>query len=190
MKLIVVLVSGSLVLASCGRDDATSDAVPEAEHRLAVMLCANLRDKTNALVDVVNDSVVNIHDLDEIERADNIRAGYVAARAVLDEWEQSLDTLELPDDVPEAEALRDELLASVDAGRAELADEEPAFENALASIPDDEVRGAVGIWQNTIEKVMSVTEPRIEAYDRIDLQRAFLDEPSCRHVVQPFRLDD
>jgi hypothetical protein len=107
---------------------------------------------------------------------------------VLDEWAVSLAALDLPP-VPEAERLRTELLDSIPAGHAELADEVAAFEGPLSTIPDGEVRGAVGAWQNTIEKVMSVTEPRIERYERVELQRAFLDEPSCRNVVQPFRID-
>jgi hypothetical protein len=167
----------------------SSDDAARADAELAMVLCANLRQKTNALVDVVNDSVARIHEFDEEERSARIRDGYVAAGEALDDWEATLTDLDLPG-VAEAEALRAELLDSVEAGRDEISAEAPTFDGPLATIPDDEVRGAVGVWQNSIEKVMSVTEPRIERYDRVDLQRAFLDEPSCRHVVQPFRLDD
>jgi hypothetical protein len=189
VKLIALCVAGSALLVACGGATDTEGSVPTGDAELALQLCASLRTKTNALVDVVNDSVAKIHDLDDDERSARIRDGFVDAAAALDDWEASLADLSLPD-VNGVDELRDDLLTSVDAARQELADESQAFEGPLATIPDDEVRGAVGIWQNTIEKVMSLTEPRIEGYEREELQRAFLDEPTCRHVVQPFRLDD
>ena len=63
---------------------------------------------------------------------------------------------------------------------------------SLARVPtsgpvaDDDVQGQVGIWFNSIEKVMSVSEPTIFTLERFELKQAFLDEPNCRNVIQQF----
>lgn len=55
-----------------------------------------------------------------------------------------------------------------------------------ATIVDDDTFGRVGQFFNSIEKVDSLVEPVIARYGRMEFQRAFLDEPLCEHVIQPF----
>ena len=57
------------------------------------------------------------------------------------------------------------------------------------TVDDADTHGRVGEFFNSIEKVLSVVEPTIATYDRRELQEAFLAEPDCTHVIQPFRLD-
>ena len=71
-----------------------------------------------------------------------------------------------------------------------MADEREAFDETGPTVDDANTRGRVGEFFNSIEKVLSVVEPTIATYDRRELQEAFLSEPDCTHVIQPFRLDD
>ena len=54
------------------------------------------------------------------------------------------------------------------------------------SVDDAEVQGVVGIWFNSVEKVVSSLEPEIFRFERREFKRAFLDEPDCRNVAQQF----
>jgi hypothetical protein len=82
----------------------------------------------------------------------------------------------------------DELRLQLTVGADRALDELEHQRNLLRSgpIPDREVQGAVGEWFNSVEKVMSVSEPEIYRFERQAFRRAFLDEPACRHVIQPF----
>ncbi len=70
--------------------------------------------------------------------------------------------------------------------RLNSSDQAAEWADPPAEIPDDEVQGEVGIWFNTIEKVMSVSEPEIFTFERVEFKQAFLDEPHCRNVIQQF----
>jgi hypothetical protein len=177
------IVTSALVASGCSGGSATN---PDED--LAATLCGALREHTNVLVGIANDAAAGIHTRSPADRVERLEAGYAAADAAVADWGEDVRSLDLPD-VVEAEELRADLLAGVDAGRAEIDDERAAFADAYPSITDGEVRGAVGFWFNSIEKVMSVSEPAIATYDRLELEEAFLEEPACRHVVQQFTPD-
>ena len=83
----------------------------------------------------------------------------------------------------------DELRRQLTVGAERALDELERQRDAVGwsgPIPDREVQGAVGEWFNSVEKVMSVSEPEIFRFERQELRRAFLDEPACRHVIQQF----
>ena len=82
----------------------------------------------------------------------------------------------------------DELRRQLTVGAERALDELERQRDTLRSgpIPDREVQGAVGEWFNSVEKVMSVSEPEIFRFKQQGLRRAFLDEPACRHVIQQF----
>jgi hypothetical protein len=49
-----------------------------------------------------------------------------------------------------------------------------------------EIDGVDEAWFNSVEKVMSVSEPEIFRFERRAFKQAFLDEPACRDVIQQF----
>jgi len=161
---------------------------PSADEELAATLCGALRDHTNDLVRIANDTAAGINDLTPTERVERVETGYAQADDSVAGWGDAVRSLDLPA-VAEAEDLRADLLKGVEEGHAEIDDERRAFAETYSTMPDGEVRGAMGFWLNSIEKVMSVSEPAIATYERRALEEAFLDEPTCRHVIQQFRLD-
>lgn len=99
----------------------------------------------------------------------------------------AVDELELPD-TAERDDRRAEMAAGADASLAELTDEQERFAEAADTVTEDDTFGRVGQFFNSIEKVDSLVEPVIARYGRIEFQRAFLNEPRCEHVIQPFRI--
>lgn len=183
----VVLLAGAL-LSACstpsGRDEAAGD-----DARLAVALCAALRDQTNDLGRVANQAVAGISDQPPDERYSSILAGFDQAQQVAKAFRASIGSLELPE-VAETADLRDQVAEGAAIAVDELVRERVAFEGEGATVSDEDIQGRVGAFFNSIEKVLSVVEPSIAGYARRPLQQAFLEEPTCRHVIQPFRLED
>ena len=170
---------GSAVLGAC-------DSGPSAAQRTASVVCEELRAHDDRLVDLVNSSVAGISTLPADERSDAIRDGFIAVTAEVEAWRRRVDTLDLgdADEVEEVDELRRQLRGGADRALDELARQQGALREG--PIPDREVQGAVGEWFNSVEKVMSVSEPEIYRFDRQEFRRAFLDEPACRHVIQRF----
>jgi hypothetical protein len=158
-----------------------SERSPDAE--TASVVCDELRGFDGELVDLVNDSVDGIATMPAELRAGAIAEGLEAARVVLEGWEGRIDEIDLPD-VAEADRIRLQLHTGAARALAELDDQRG--ELSVGTIDDRDVQGAVGGWFNSIEKVMSVTEPEIYRFERRDLKQAFLDEPACRNVIQQF----
>jgi hypothetical protein len=102
---------------------------------------------------------------------------------MVEAWQRRIGTIEI-DGVDEADELRSQLMVGADRALDEL----PRQGELLRSgpIPDREVQGAVGGWFNSVEKVMSVSEPEIFRFERRAFKQAFLDEPACRDVIQQF----
>jgi hypothetical protein len=151
----------------------------------ASILCNELRALNNRIVDHVNGSVEGINEQSADARLDRIVQGADEVAAELQAWDRRIDAIELPEIAERAE-LREELHDGVDAALAELDDQRRAFESGPSSVPDNEIQGVVGAWFNAIEKVFSVSEPQIFRFERTEFKQAFLDEPDCRNVIQPF----
>lgn len=185
---VLALLVVGLTTASCASDEPSSGQRHDDDATAAAVICAELRDQVNTLVDIANAAVADIAGLTPAERTANILAGYDDARAAADAFAADVATWTVPD-IPE----RDQLIAEVGDGAraaiAELDDERAIFARDVPAVADDDVGGRVGQFFNGIEKALSVVEPAIAAYDRTELQRAFLDEPACRHVIQPFVVD-
>jgi len=169
-------------VASCSSDGTTGAS---ADVAFALATCDALRGFDNGLVDIVNDSVAGISSIPADERPQQLVAGIAEASDAVDAWEARIDSLELPD-LDEAVELRRQLHQGATDARAELDSQSAAWADLPAEIPDDDVQGEVGIWFNTIEKVMSVSEPEIFTFERVEFKQAFLDEPHCRNVIQQF----
>ncbi len=163
--------------AGCGGD--SKDAAT------ASVLCTELRELDNRIVDEVNGSVAGIDAEPAGERLQMILGGVDEVAAELRAWDERIDVIDLPD-VEERTELRRELHRGVDAALAELDDQRRAFESGPSSVADEEIQGVVGTWFNAVEKVFSVSEPEIFRFERTDFKQAFLDEPDCRNVVQQF----
>lgn len=175
----------TLPAAACGDDGPTTAAgTAAADAAMARAVCDGLRAYDNALADTANESVAGIGAMTPTERAIAINEGFAAVRHVVADHVADVAVWDLPA-APEREALRTEL-----AGGAQDAldgiDREIADLGTPAEIADDETAGAAGNLFNAVEKAMSVAEPRIHGYRRVELQRAFLDEPACDHVIQRF----
>jgi len=156
----------------------------------ALTLCTALRDQANVMTDVANGAVANINAKTPAERFDAILAGFDAATDGVTEFADSIADVDVPA-IPERKQLLDDISGGADAALAELADERTRFVEAVGrTVADADVGGRVGQFFNSIEKVNSLVEPPIGGYARVDLQRAFLDQPECRHVVQPFVIDE
>ncbi len=172
-----------LPVVGCGSDDEPSTD-PSADGSVARAVCDALRDFDNGLADTTNASVAGIVAASPTERRAALDDGLVAAVDVVERWQESIGDLQIPE-VAEAEQIRDQLAAGAEAALAELTDQ--ATQTAGSGpVADDDVQGLVGIWFNSIEKVMSVSEPKIFVLDRTELKQAFLDEPNCRNVIQQF----
>ena len=163
-------------------DSATLDAT------MAIAVCTALRDQTNVLVGIANTAVTGIEGKSPAARSAALLSGFDQAIAAADAFEQSVPELDLPGIVEEPE-LRAEIADGATFAAAGVREERESFAADVPQVEDGDVRGRVGQFFNGIEKAMSVVEPAIATYDRRELQEAFLDEPSCRHVIQPFRLD-
>jgi hypothetical protein len=170
--------------AACSSDGPAVDGVG-GDAAFALATCDALRDFDNGVVDIVNDSVAGISALPADQRPQQLVAGIAATTEAVDAWEAQIDSIELPD-LAEADDLRRQLRQGAAEARAELEDRAAEWANPPSAIPDDEVQGEVGIWFNTIEKVMSVSEPEIFTFERAEFKQAFLDEPHCRNVIQQF----
>lgn len=174
-----MLVLGTFV-CGCGSGESPSDAA------VASTVCEALRTFDDALVDAVNASVAGLSSLPPTARPGALEQGFVEVRAEVAAWREEAAHLELGDGA-EAEMLGMQLTTGADEALAELDDQHVAFRTD--EIADRDVQGAVGEWFNSIEKVMSVSEPEIHRFVRRDFKQSFLDEPACRHVIQPFRND-
>ncbi len=151
----------------------------------ASMVCNELRQLDNRIVDRVNESVAGIDAEPAGERLQTILDGVDDVAAELRTWDERIDLIELPD-IAERTGLRRELHDGVDAALAELDDQRRAFESGPSSVADEEIPGVVGTWFNAVEKVFSVSEPEIFRFERTEFKQAFLDEPGCRNVIQQF----
>jgi hypothetical protein len=166
----------------------SSAPVPLADAEAAVRVCAALRAHTNGLVREINEAVAGIAGRSPEDRLTALLGGLAAAEAVSTDHRETLTTLDLTG-LPEAE----QLLAELDAGAAlavdALAAERELLDEELDQVADDDVHGRVSQAFNAVERAMSVSEPAIGRYERQALRLAFLGEPTCRHVIQPFRED-
>ena len=162
------------------------DSGPSDVERTASVVCEELRAQDNRLVGLVNASVAGISTLPADERSEAINDGLDAVAAEVAAWRGRIDALDLgdPGDVPEVDERRRQLTLGADRALDELTRQRESLRSG--SIPDREVQGAVGEWFNSVEKVMSVSEPEIFQFERREFTQAFLDEPACRHVIQLF----
>jgi hypothetical protein len=187
MRAIVAALVVASAIVGCS-DDGASNA-QSADAAMATALCGALREQTNALVRIANDAVAGIGASAPESRRASILAGFDAAEVAAAAFAEGIADLDLPS-IDEADELRAEVERGARLGVEEVAEERTLFaEQVPGAIADDDVRGRVGQFFNSIEKVMSVAEPAIAEYERRDLQRAFLDEPTCRHVIQQFRME-
>jgi hypothetical protein len=176
---------GSIVVLGCDSGDGERADATTPDAQTALATCDQLRGFDNSLVDVVNTSVTGINELSPDERRAALDEGRRNAIEAVTAWQASITGIELPD-VTEANQLRDQLEHGSRLALDELAAAQQDEVDSSGPIPDDEVQGAVGIWFNSIEKVMSVAEPTIFKLERTELKQAFLDEPHCRNVIQMF----
>jgi hypothetical protein len=168
--------SALVVLVACGSDKS-------ADVETASAVCNELRSFDDELVAIVNESVAGISTMPADARAEAIADGLASARRAVEEWDTRIDRIELPG-IAEADRLRAQLHLGADRALVELDDQRT--ELRIGPIDDREVQGAVGEWFNSIEKVMSVTEPEIFRFERKEFKQAFLDEAACRNVIQQF----
>jgi hypothetical protein len=173
---VVLAATGGTVLGAC-------DSGPTDDERTAAVLCEELRAHDNRLVGLVNASVAGIAELPEHDRSVAIRDGLDEVTAEVVAWQRRIDAIDLGD-VDEAVELRSQLTVGADRALDELARQGASLHSG--PIPDGEVQGAVGEWFNSVEKVMSVSEPEIFRFERRAFKQAFLDEPACRNVIQQF----
>jgi hypothetical protein len=160
-------------------EDAAADA------RTAFNVCSALRETVNGIVDAVNASVAGVNAIAPVDRTRAFLDGAAAIDAELTAWAVRIDDLSLPPG-DEGRELRRQLEAGLADGRRELDEERDELQASESAVPDEQVAGAVGAWFNSVEKVMSSLEPEIHRFERHGFKQAFLEEPTCRHVVQPF----
>jgi hypothetical protein len=190
-RIVVAAIAFAALFAGCGDGDADGDATERRagdEAAVAATLCGALREQTNALVRIANDAVAGIEGKSPDERWSAIVAGFDAAIVAAADFAAAVPDVDLGD-VDEAGALLTEVRAGALSAITELEDERAAFVEEVPAVADGEVRGRVGQFFNSVEKAMSVAEPAIARYERRALQEAFLADETCRHVIQPFRLD-
>ncbi len=156
-----------------------------ADEQTASVVCNALRAADNQVIDAVNASVAGIASKEPDGRLPAILEGVDAVAQALDEWDDEIDRLELPD-TDESRELRRQLHRGVSGAKAELDDQHRLFQAGEQSVVDAEVQGVVGIWFNSVEKIVSSLEPEIFRFDRRDFKQAFLDNPDCRNVIQQF----
>jgi hypothetical protein len=155
---------------------------------IARAVCGALRAYVNELVDVANAAVEGIGGREPDERISLVMDGFDTALDAIDGARGAFSDMDLPP-VPERDVLRSELLAGLDDATAELVDERMSFETRADELAAGSAQGVAGTWFNAIEKAMSVSEPEIYRYERVEFKRAFLDEPDCRHVIQQFEIN-
>jgi hypothetical protein len=172
-------VAVAIGLAAVGCSSRSSDAT------IASTTCEALRGVNNRIITIVNESVADIGALAPDRRRPPVREGLDSVGRELDAWAEQIDVLDLPE-VSEIGMLRAQLSDGVIDAKAELEDQAAEFAASDEPVPDDEVAGFVGNWFNAVEKVVSSIEPRIARFERREFKQAFLDEPACRNVVQPF----
>ena len=172
----VIAMSALVSLIAC-ESESSRDA------DTASVVCNELRGFDDELVGLVNDSVAGIATMPADLWADAIADGLEAAQAAVAAWAIRIDQIELPG-IAERETLRTQLHGGAAAAIAVLDDQRTDL--SVGPIDDRDLQGAVGAWFNSIEKVMSVSEPEIFRFERRELKQAFLDEPACRNVVQQF----
>ncbi len=184
-----LVVFGTVAATACsdGSADGNSHA---AETEVARTVCGRLRTYTNDLVKVANDTVTGINTLTPEQRTAAILVGFDNGLEVARGHAELVDQLELDPAVAESESLHDVMVAGAANAIDELTDERAAFEREVPTVQDDDVAGRTSQFFNAFEKAMSVTEPAIAVYHRRALSEAFLGEPTCRHVIQQFRIDD
>jgi hypothetical protein len=206
-----LLAAGLLVVAGCGPDapDAGADAgetvrlVPTSTGtaalpsstagaldpgRMAQTVCDALRTLDNEIIAVANRSSAGIDEVAADRRMARIDDAITEVEGIVEAWGRRITELDLPAEL-HGDVVRDQLVAGVPAALAELADQQAKFAAGDQVVPDDEVRGVFGVWFNSIEKVLSVLEPEIFRLDDPAVEQAFLDEPSCRNVVQLYVVD-
>jgi PAS domain-containing protein len=151
----------------------------------ASILCAELRQLDNRIVEQVNASVEGINEVPEGERMDRILDGLDDVDAELLAWDRRIDVIDLPA-IDERADLQRQLHSGVDAAVAELDDQRSAFESVPSPVADEDLQGVVEAWFNAVEKVFSVSEPEVFRFERTEFKQVFLDEPDCRNVIQQF----
>ena len=160
------------------------------DEAVAFGLCSALRGQANVMTEIANTSAADIHEKSPEERYAALFDGYDRGAAASIAFRDSLPELDLPA-IPELDDLIGQVSAGADLAAIEFADEQARFAEAVrGAVADDDARGRVGELFNSIEKANSLVEPVIVRYERVELQRAFLDEPECRYVVQQFVLDE
>jgi hypothetical protein len=160
------------------------------DETIALGLCSALRGQANVMTEIANTAAADIHEKSPAERYAALFDGYDRGAAASNAFRDSLDDLSLPT-IPELEDLIGQIAAGADAAAAEFVDEQARFADAVdGEVADDDARGRVGELFNSIEKANSLVEPVIVRYERVELKRAFLEEPECRYVIQQFVLDE
>jgi hypothetical protein len=166
-------------LTVVGCSDGSSDA------EIATTTCEALRGVNNRIITIVNESVAGINLVEPRRRLAPLLEGLNGVRLELEVWDAEVADLDLPD-VPEVAILRAQLHDGVTDAVAELDDQAAEFVAGMEAVQDDEVAGVVGTWFNAVEKVVSSIEPEIVRFERPEFKQAFLDDPACRNVIQPF----
>lgn len=173
----------AVTISSCTDDPSLDDG-----SATAVALCDALREHDNEMVAAVNASVAGINAVAPEDRMPGVLDGMDDVRAVLVDWRERAEDLELPASAHD-DAIRRQLVIGADEALEEIDRQRAEFAAGPAVVADDEVQGVVGIWFNSVEKVMSVLEPEIVRLDDDAFEQAILDEPICRNVIQPYVVD-
>jgi hypothetical protein len=167
---------------ACGDDDASPQ---EDAADTAARVCALLVDWSDDLTVSVTATSQTITDADDPDTANDVLlGGYDELIELAQDHVEQAGDLDLPDNdnsdrlVDELEAGAERSVEELERGRAEAAELEP--------IDVDGQAGALGGAMNVVESAKSVVEPVIAAYDDEVFQQAFVDEPDCLHVIQPF----
>jgi hypothetical protein len=160
------------------------------DEAVAFGLCSALRGQANVMTEIANTAAADIHEKSPEERYTALFDGYDRGAEASVAFSDSLDDLSVPE-IPELDDLIGQVSAGADAAAAEFVDEQARFAGDVGGeVADDDARGRVGELFNSIEKANSLVEPVIVRYERVELKRAFLEEPECRHVIQQFVLDE
>jgi hypothetical protein len=187
--------ASTVASASAATDTTATETTETTEPRsddetVAFGLCSALRSQANVMTEIANTAAADIHAKAPEERYTALFDGYDRGAAASNDFSDSLDDLSLPV-IPELDDLIAQISAGADAAAAEFVDEQARFVEAVGGeVADDDARGRVGELFNSIEKANSLVEPVIVRYERVELKRAFLDEPECRYVIQQFVLDE
>jgi hypothetical protein len=178
-------------LVGCGADaesgsggsstTATVAAAPSPE-AAANAVCATLRSITNTMIDHANAAAREVAaTTDAATRSRALDDGFARLISELDPLEAAVSSIAVPPGDDWAR-LRSGLLEAPAAARAELVEERAALA-AVGPIRDEDERGRVGQFFNSLEKVSSLIEPSIRSDADPQLRAAFLAEPECRFVA-------